>query len=291
MGKEKGKKKRGQPKDQSKKASNHLPLKSKAEIPPPKCLLLALPFELRYRIWGLVLGHELIHIEYYGKRRDQHDWRYVICQNDGPEDRPLRKVMGPWGQERILESHHHACHTRKSGYKYEDEKGYVPLQRLQLQVLGVSKQVHEETNQVLYSTNTFGFMDPLPFNYFIMTRTPLQGDMIRKLRLCMNWTDRKEMREWNSALDRGMMALLKGLRSLRLQVVHHMKASDYREAARTSGWPMEWSFCAGLDRLSVLPLVHVEVAIRNSGYPEEGQQWTERGMRDTARRVETALLV
>ncbi|KAL8964415.1 MAG: hypothetical protein Q9183_004465, partial [Haloplaca sp. 2 TL-2023] len=102
------------------------------------------------------------------------------------------KFVRPYNQE-ISQSHHHACHTLSPGFKYEGDKGYVPLEKIQLQGLQVSRQIYQEANEVLYSTNTFSFDDPIPFRYFLEPRSPLQSRMIRKLRLRMDWTLADEM--------------------------------------------------------------------------------------------------
>ena len=120
------------------------------------------------------------------------------------------RVVSPDDQAGTLTSHHYACHTQNAGYKNPDEEGYVPLEQMQLEILRVSRRVYQEANKVLYSSNTFSFMDPKPFEYFIKTRSPLQKQPIRKLRLRMDWTFDYEMEQWNDALDSALVSSLTG---------------------------------------------------------------------------------
>ena len=148
---------------------------------------------------------------------------------------------------------HQTCHkdlAYEMGYR-PDKRPNIEL--MHLTALRVCRQVFNEANHVLWTTNTFSFDDADPtFNAFIDSRTTRQKQLLRNLRLCMDWVYEDDQ-SWNRALRVTLIKSLTGLRSLRLQINHSMDAALYRGAKELGLYPMrQLQFVENLATLSLM---------------------------------------
>ncbi|KAL8846645.1 MAG: hypothetical protein Q9221_008285 [Calogaya cf. arnoldii] len=262
--------------------------------------LLRLPSELRDKIWGEVLGGELVHLDYQRyfeyddfncglseaeseeseKEPDSENedesatqpehiyWRHAICQHDCPENQPDKKkvVVDQWDSKNAiwLRPHQQCIFRAEDTYSadYTPEPEALPHHpTLNLTILRASRQIYVEANRILWTTNTFSFADGLTFAEFMKTRTIHQKRLINNLRIEMHW-DHGDEEHWNKALNMATVRSLTSLRSLRLQVSADIEEKLWRHSK--DRFVCLTSYADGLRKLSILPLTNVEVAVRAS---------------------------
>ncbi len=236
-----------------------------------------MPLEIRNKIWKMVLGDRLIHLEYPGEKRvrevdeKRRSCIHIVCKHDRPEHEMTDKEID-W-REPHQSCGHDLLHKRGCRDTLV-RKQPDPPESVHLTVLRVCRQIYNEANDVLWSTNTFSFCEADPaFVDFIESRTTYQKKTLRKLRLQMDWVYEDE-KGWNRILGAKRLRSLTGVRSLRLQINHSMTASLYQEA-QTGGdelalfQPHRWEL---LLKMATLPLSDVEVFVSDfpvliSDYP------------------------
>lgn len=261
--------------------------------------LLRLPAELRDRIWIEVLGERLIHLDYkyfddemefddfddsYESFFGRSPWRHVVCEDDGPEDRPKQKMVpnpkyfyAAPGAKDLWVYPHAACHL-----DYDDPGSSRPIkyhehEGMRLTVLRASHQIYTEANRILWTTNTYSFPEATTFQRFMMTRTISQKRLIRNLRFEMEW-DCGLARCWNKALSMALVKSLIGLRTLRLNILYDMKQRLWH--ATDENFLHYTSWTDGLRRLSTLPLMSAEVAFRVREWRSKDPSYWQKGDRD-----------
>lgn len=261
--------------------------------------LLRLPAELRDRIWTEVLGERLIHLDYkyfddemefddfddsYEHCFGRSPWRHVVCEDDGPEDRPKQKSVPnpkyyfavPGAKQRWVYPHD-ACKLDYEDPGFSRPIEYHEHEGMRLTVLRASRQTYTEANRVLWTTNTFSFTDGIALQRFMMTRTISQKRLIRNLRFDMEW-ERGEERYWNKALSMALVKSLIGLRTLRLNILYDMKQRLWH--ASDDNFLHYTSWTDGLRRLSTLPLISAEVAFRIREWRSKDPSYWQKGDRD-----------
>lgn len=223
--------------------------------------LLRLPAEIRNKIWTYVLGDQLVHIRYqqssYELNFETNDsaWQHVVCEHDCPED-STEEMLRPSDGDTILRARHSICHEYFQVFK---PIGLGHPSTMRLNILRASRQIYSEAGQILWTTNTFSFTNGVTFNRFMMDRTVDQKRLIRSLRFEMCWGEYSHwndelVEDWNSALNSSLVRSIQNVRSLRLMVTLDMRGKQ--------GWIPDKNYCAGLRRLSILPLTNAEVGIR-----------------------------
>ncbi len=163
---------------------------------------------------------------------------------------------------------HLQCHPDlwyKMGHRPAPINGVVFKQRepesVHLTVLRVCRQVYNEANNILWTTNTFSFSDAVPtFTNFMEARTTPQKRLMRKLRLQINWVS-DEYKDWNGALKMKLIRSLTGLRSLRLHINESMGAVSYQEMKAFGRLLGLFLTSELVDRLAILSLSDVEVFV------------------------------
>ncbi len=132
---------------------------------------------------------------------------------------------------------------------------------MHLTLLRVCRQIYNEANHVLWTTNTYSFNDAgYSLCRFIDDRTTHQKRLLRKLRFQMDWVWGEE-RNWKHWLKITLIRSLTGLRSLRLQINHSVE-----DAFTHTGepWVAEFGlFNRGqvklIHRMAMLPLTDVKI--------------------------------
>lgn len=232
-----------------------------------------MPLEIRNKIWKFVLGDQLIHFEYMGAKLvhagtgERRSCKHIVCRRDRPEHEMTEQEIG-WRQP------HQSCDhelSQKWGYNpmtYPGEEKKPDPESMHLTVLRVCRQTYNEANNVLWTTNTFSFNDADPtFVDFMESRSTPQKKLLRKLRLQMDWVYEDD-KCWNRVLRITLIRSLIGLRSLRLQINHSMKAKVYQWAkARGNELGLfQMRQLEFIDKIAILPLTDVEVFV--SDFPQ-----------------------
>lgn len=131
---------------------------------------------------------------------------------------------------------------------------------MHLTALRVCRQIYNEANRVLWSTNTFSFHDVVTFYRFMDTRTTCQKRLLKKLRLQIDSVANEEA-GWSRVLGVTLIRSLRGLRSLRLQMNHTMDTETYQWFKALGLGKMMQSRLGFVQRMKVLPLSEVEVFV------------------------------
>lgn len=133
---------------------------------------------------------------------------------------------------------------------------------MHLTVLRACRQTYNETNHVLWSTNTFSFADDgTTCRRFMDTRTTYQKRSLRKLRLEMRWGGGDE-KLWNRALGMACIRSLIGLRGLRLHIHHYsMTAANYKWMKAHQLGLYKTRYLEFAQRMKILPLTDVDIFI------------------------------
>lgn len=226
--------------------------------------LLQLPLEIRDKIWRLALGDRLIHLDCAVPRRGQI-FQHIVCEDDCPEDVLVKgysstkengDVVTVWRRS------HRPCGQYLSE-RSRDSFKHWNYQSIHLKVLRVCRQVYIEANNVLWMTNTFSFNGrAVCFNRFMKERTTPQKRLLRRLRLQMDWTLNDD-KLWKRALNTAVIKSLPGLRKLRLQINHSVKAGFYQrvENGEKNLALFEPRHLAFMRRVAMFALVDVEVYV------------------------------
>lgn len=144
--------------------------------------LLRLPLEIRNKIWAAVLGDRLIHLmcavkpPRIGQPEERQIWGHVVCKHDCRENENIEVYT--WideenEDEHVFDQSHHHCNVEMS-YIF-DAKQKSGHESMHLTVLQVCRQIYNEANNTLWSTNVFAFDDAtVTFKRFMDARTTHQ---------------------------------------------------------------------------------------------------------------------
>ena len=88
-----------------------------------------------------------------------------------------------------------------------------------LTILSVCRQLYEESNFILWSTNTFSFDHPRSLLQFLATLNPAQKRNLKNLHLTVD-SDYRLSWEWDHVLNSKRVSMLRGLETLQLCVIH-----------------------------------------------------------------------
>ncbi|KAI4250323.1 MAG: hypothetical protein LQ352_005376 [Teloschistes flavicans] len=214
--------------------------------------LLRLPREIRDKIWTEVLGDRLIH--FYMERdssdtesHNNHDYEV----DEGPRYEWHQRQSSYTLRHGVCEVDCPDVGTLDS--PHESKCYYGNDESLSLTLPRSCSQIYMETDEILWKTNTFAFAQSSQFYYFMMKRNIHQKRLIRKLRF--EWFGGR--RSWDNLLSMAVLEGISGLRTLRLYITIHVALDEYPEGAFILS-PMPEC----LQRLSTLPLTHVEVIVR-----------------------------
>ena len=241
--------------------------------------LLRLPLEIRDKIWASLLGDRLIHFEYIDTSYASdipdeclRSWHSTVCQYDCPENEVT--------QDDLARKHAHSrCSIHLEQYdtlvsencRLKRERDQSLYEEMHLTALRVCRQMYNETNSVLWSTNTFSFNNEATFRHFMGARTAYQMRLLKNLRLQIN-SVAKEEDAWSRVLGVTLIRSLRGLRSLRLQMNYSLDTETYQWVkARGLGGIMQTRL-PFVQRMKVLPLNEVEVFVC-----DDSERWPRPG--------------
>ena len=231
--------------------------------------LLKLPGEIREKIFSFVVGHQFIHLLYREKR-----FSHTVCTATASEDEVYEQFaripsndFAEYHSTRFGERHLHCTFwkLKKSAVLFYG-KQYDPLclsglmtaeeprkPMLDLSILGSCRQIYEEANMLLWTSNTFSFADSKTLKIFA---DGLHSTQIKKLaRMHIDHSTSL----WERTFGLSFISRLSGLRTLHTTL----------ESPRNSNCP-ERSIYTLLRGMQLLPLQHVTVVVhRGSLNPHE----------------------
>lgn len=150
----------------------------------------------------------------------------------------------------------------------------LPKPMLDLSLLGVCRQVYEEANFLLWTTNIFSFEDDVTFLTFINSLHLRQREKLKRLHFDLAWDS--IIQDWHIFRVRDCISGLTGLRSF-----HATLKPDRRF--------IEWNLLPLLHEMRKLPLQHVTTVVGDSMYfGDDTRAITER--REMAKSVRSKLL-
>ncbi len=242
-------------------------------------ILLRMSFEIRNKIWALLLGDQLIHLDYFGSIRNpagvgrtgsRQIWRHIVCQCDHPEDEMVENSRRTKtnGNEKIIRRQPHRDCDVELAYDIRTDREQWGHESMDLKALQVCRQIYNEANIVLWSTNTFSFNDAgISLKHFMKARTTHQKRLLRRLRVEMDWVW-EEDDLFDRVLHPTFIKSLTGLRCVRLQINHSEETADYQEAkARDGPSLVQTRYLEFVRKMAVLPLVKVEVFVGDHSQP------------------------
>ena len=234
--------------------------------------LLTVPLEIRTKIYSELLGDRLVHLRYRRefdddvgsitkrKKLGQTAWSHAVCEVDCPESVKDQGKSYPDsggdGEEVDWLNPHQSCDVRLNYRNWDDEP-------FPLSILRSCRQIYHEAGQILWSTNTFSFTDGATFQRFMGTRSLIQKRTLKKLRFEMNWDTQEEATRWNSALNITIIRSLQGLRQLRMCIYYSLGWRDYEFMKYRFTTPYGTSYVKGIERMAILPLTSVEIAVKS----------------------------
>ena len=254
--------------------------------------LLSLPPEIRERILKLLLGEKLIHVRYlcaeelraYKISRNipeniflEGAFRNTVCSalsSFDLEPEALRDHERHEGckivENRWLSLHYNAL-IPPSPISSIPEELHHPMKDA-LTPLSVCRQLYEESNFILWSTNTFSFDHANSLLEFISSLNPAQKRNMKKLHLIINTRISSRWdRDWRVVLNTKHLSMLRGVETLHLCMRHQLRKLDYGiEYGDRPIDPMDprhriaWANAIqsyGVKTLRLLPLKHASVAI------------------------------
>ncbi|CAF9942824.1 MAG: hypothetical protein ALECFALPRED_010096 [Alectoria fallacina] len=211
--------------------------------------LLKLPVELRDRIFRFVVGDQFIHVKWTHRGgcgsadptlECDIGLRYAICVATVSENEVYEEFRSGYNNIPPKDSPEYytsTCEERHKECRLWDKYGNTPVieekrekKALDLSMLGASRQIYEEANLLLWSTNTFSFEDPTSFEKFMSKLTFLQKRKLTKMHISIDWLSYR-YEQWERVLKIRLLEKLKGLKTVHL-------CFD-QDLVRLASWPDE----------------------------------------------------
>lgn len=188
--------------------------------------LLKLPSELRDRIFRLVVGDQLIHIKWiHHGGCSPAKLYYATCVASVSEHEAYKEFSSGYNNIPSIDSPEYytsTCEGRHEKCRLWDKYGKTPMIKekrqprlLDLSMLGASRQMYEEANLLLWSTNTFSFEDPVSFDKFMNKLTSLQKKKLTKMHIRIDWLS-YDYEQWERVLKIRLLEKFKGLKTVHL---------------------------------------------------------------------------
>ena len=260
-----------------------------------KSPLLKLAGEIREKIFSLVVGHQLIHLLYFPTLKK---FRHTICTAAASEDEAYEDFMNghtPSDDSAVFHSvtfkeRHVYCKSWVDKIDRFFRADYRRLCRLMsteerrkptldLTILGACRQMYEEANVLLWTTNTFSFEDGPTLRVFIDGLHSTQRNKLSRIHIDFEGLS-FSAQQWEQALRPSFLAKLKGLRTL------HATFDEFSKSHYGSITPTPISV------MQILPLQHVTVLIGDlfKRRISEHDTWTITQKREAAEALRNKLL-
>ena len=272
--------------------------------------LLKLPAEIRQRIFQLVVGGQLIHVKHddslvhnnhpcdAGWPWKSHRFHHAVCvshesnsDHDHSQHGYQDAAVAEYATHQSLSCDHlHSeCRLRSMDNIFgmiEEER--VRL-RMDLSILLVCQQIHDEATFVLWNTNTFSFDEEVTFEKFVDGLSQTQKDTMANLHIQHGYGD-STTAWWKKVMRLSLITSLRGLRTFHLSLYEDMRPGSLQQHNREYS---HYDFTEPILRLQLLPLKHVKVTIsdsNNNRHSLGNNEWTVEMKRDIVEYVRNQLL-
>lgn len=219
-------------------------------------------------------------------------FRHAICVANQSERSVYKEVISghtvvPEGESpdfyvASCEERHSNCKMCGSEPMFLLEEDQQTL-RVDLNVLGVCRQLYEEANHLLWATNTFSFEDPKTLEKFLDSLNPAQKRNLTSIHISANiggygsrqsahFRARHDLHYWGKALKMSNLHMLRGVQTLHLCFNQAFKCfSDLTEQAIETGQQADMESFLRLRSLSVKD---VTVIVSDQELEESTYRWT-----------------
>ena len=212
---------------------------------------------------------------------------FVSGDADVPEGESPEHYVASFGER------HAACKMCGDGPMYMLEEDQQALQ-VDLNVLGVCRQLYEEANHLLWTTNIFSFEDPRTFGKFLGSLNAAQKRNLTKIHISADigglsayYTTNQQRAHWDetywgSGLKIPNLNMLRGVQTLHLCLNQTFEGFRHRHGSSSAEETIEISQEADMEiflRLRALPVKHVTVVM--SDVPANLKSWDETDFRWT----------
>lgn len=215
----------------------------------------------------------------------QPAFRHAICAVNQSEQSAYEEAVSgnavvPEGESpefyvASCKERHANCNIDESGRKFLRKEDRQAL-RVDLNVLGVCRQLYEEANHLLWATNTFSFEDPKTFEKFFGSLNPAQKRNLTSVHISADigrhgsWYDSPYQRArwdnnyWGRALNMSNLNMLRGVQALHLclnqvfECVHYGVGNDPAEQQIEKAQQADME---SILRLRALSVKHVTVVM------------------------------
>lgn len=161
-----------------------------------------------------------------------------------------------------------------------------------LNVLGVCRQLYEEANHLLWATNTFSFEDPKTFGHFFKGLNPAQKRNLTRLHITADigesnsdyWTSAHQRARWDNsywgtALKTANLNMLRGVQALHLCINQGFDCLSLGQVNGVESAEERIRYCQEADmeiilRLRALPLKHVTVMMSDDAEKLDKAGWS-----------------
>ena len=207
---------------------------------------------------------------------------FVSGNADIPEGESPAHYVAP------CKERHLACKMCGNGPMYLLEKDR-PALRVDLNVLGVCRQLYEEGNHLLWATNTFSFEDPKTFRKFFGSLSPAQKRKLTRIHISADLGGlsayyqtayqraRYDNNYWGTGLNIANLKMLRGVQTLHLclnQAFEYACRGNTSSADRMIETAQEEDM-ETLLRLRALSTRHVTVIVSDDPEKLKRLDWTD----------------
>lgn len=126
---------------------------------------------------------------------------------------------------------------------------------LDLSILRACRQIYEEANVLLWTTNTFSFEDSMPWSLFVNGLHSTQRTKLTRMHIDFAWNI-SSANEWEALLRPSLISKFKGLRTL-----HATFDQYFRDSSAWTPSVFWQNILTPLTRMQMLPLQQVTVII------------------------------
>lgn len=232
----------------------------------------------------------------------QTAFRHAICVAKGSEQSAYKEAvsgyvavpkweLSPDHYVTSCEERHLDCKMCGSGPMFLLEEELQDL-RVDLNVLGVCRQLYEEANHLLWATNTFSFEDPKTFGHFFRSLNPAQKRNLTRLHITADIGElasyyyssayqraRWDNNYWGTVLKTANLNMLRGVQALHLCINQGFDCLSRGQGHGIELAEEKIKFCQEADmeiilRLRALPLKHVTVMMSDDAERLDNAGWS-----------------
>ena len=250
--------------------------------------LLRLPGEIRDRIFRLVLGEKTVHIYQifdgvFKVRRWSSNGRiyHRVCVASQSEDELYENFSKCKSEKSTVD----CAATRTSPFQQRHDNCYSVALQLDLNLLSSCRQIYEEANFLLWTTNTFAFARPWALRSFVDRLNFAQRKKLCSIHIDKSWAS-AEMDPWSPIVTTTFMKKLGNLQKVQLTYWTRRRTPPYPNSVNIEGKHAKDTMCS----LKALPLKEVTVIISETRDDTYEERWSLTERQEKAEDIRRQLL-